>query len=111
MYGYVVCMSYVLEEYSSTTYLIVLQYVNTLVCGLRHCESGYSTAGGSGTIFSFTVSFRSTIRDINFTNLTSALLSQFVAEFYLYGLLIFELQRAHFSNNPFNEYYILDNED
>ena len=29
----------------------------------------------------------------------SALLSQFVAEFYLYGILIFELHRAHFSNN------------
>ena len=31
--------------------------------------------------------------------MTSALLSQFVAEFYLYGILIFELHRAHFSNN------------
>ena len=31
--------------------------------------------------------------------MTSAHLSQFVAEFYLHGILIFEFQRAPFSNN------------
>ena len=40
--------------------------------------------------------------------MTSALLSQFVAELYLYGILIFELHRAHFSNNLFIGYFILD---
>ena len=36
---------------------------------------------------------------VGFTTLTSALFSKVVAEFNLYGILIFEFQRAPFSNN------------
>ena len=49
-------------------------------------------------------------KQLGFTILTSALLSKFVAELNLNGILIFEFQRVPFSNNLFNEYYILDNE-
>ena len=61
-------------------------------------------------LYSYGVYMDASMEAIGFTILTSALLSKFDAKFYLYGILIFEFQRAPCSNNLFIEYYVLHNE-